>query len=178
MTMPSQVFTHLLRSLRGGGNTVTPQSLARQLLQLGHPILSAAQALDVLQVLGARGEYDYRYHHVVCSRVIDSWNLAGQHGIGHCYYGKLSDRDSATDLARLKHPSQQETLAAVCWAFLARRIAWDSDTARHWGSRDVSLGVSFDGENFWDQDMVKFVQNKVREQGLERAFLALARKAQ
>jgi len=111
--MPSQIFNHLLRSLRGAAETTPPAALARLLLDLGHPLMSASQASDVLAVLRAVGTPDYKVYHVVCSRVVDRWNLvAKDHGIGQCYYG-WSEHITSNGLKKLLYPTDAQTLGTA-----------------------------------------------------------------
>merc|ERR1719361_1634556 len=112
LAMKPHIFEHFKKSLRSG--QTSPEGLAQELLEFGHPLVTAVQANCLLELLRGSGQADYRYYHVLCSRVIDPWNLSPHdHGIGHCYYGYMNTTDpqSRQGLQRLVGTSDQETLA-------------------------------------------------------------------
>merc|ERR1712113_1119245 len=59
LPMPSRQFSHLIRTLRTTTSTTEPGQLAQLLSDLGHPLINAAQAAEVLSVLQSKGEFDY-----------------------------------------------------------------------------------------------------------------------
>jgi hypothetical protein len=75
---------------------MTPEDLLRLINNLPSPFFTACQALEVLHAIKhhpdqSRTTQDYRRYHVMCTRVIDKWNLTGQHDIGYCYHGMNRD---------------------------------------------------------------------------------------
>lgn len=150
--MPGQIFAHLIRSLRAEVAATAPKTLQQLLWDLGHPLLSAAQAGEVLATLQAKGDVNYQIFHVLCSRVVDRWNLnAKTHGIGHCYYGLYGLGPMYSyydDLVKLLYPSDTVTLGGVLWLLL-ERMGRDSFKHSH--------------SNFWNERMNGFVMGQVRE---------------
>ncbi|CAE8599132.1 unnamed protein product [Polarella glacialis] len=89
--MPPRTYSLLKRSLRStAGSLPSPQQLATLLSDLGHPLLSAAQTAKILSWIRSIDPHTvwlHDYEHVLCSRVVDKWNLArSTHGSGECYY--------------------------------------------------------------------------------------------
>eukprot|EP00440_Ansanella_granifera_P064646 gb/GFBE01070090.1/.p1 GENE.gb/GFBE01070090.1/~~gb/GFBE01070090.1/.p1 ORF type:complete len:302 (+),score=66.73 gb/GFBE01070090.1/:1-906(+) len=120
VAMPSKTFRHLLRTLRSQSPVPGHEALADMLLAFGHPLLSAAQASELLAVLRSRLQEGAisMYEHVLCSRVIDKWNLTkADHGSGECYYRpdawkhKNSSRESLIEALRMCGSAQVE----ACW---------------------------------------------------------------
>lgn len=170
LSMPLQLFQHFKRHLRT--SEVSPGSLARQLLDFGRPLVTAQQASELLEFLRGRGEADYRYYHVLCSRVVDPWNLTqDSHGIGACYYGFL---DMAQDERRRHHvfsfvgDTDLETLAAVYWGLLYRRVKFDRGIPQ-WalGARETD---PLNHENFWDKDLLDFIRADMHEHAVDTAL--------
>merc|ERR1719277_615776 len=115
--------------------------------------MTCEQATALISLLRGRGEEDYRYFHVLCSRVVDPWNLdSSSHGIGHCYYGIESEL-----LPPLIGGDDCETLAAVYWRIIRWRVVFEGDSPQ-W-----VLGGPFQHENFWSSGMLKFIQEDMRE---------------
>lgn len=84
--MPGPMFRSLVGSVKKG---LEPQALAAKLSELEHPVLSSEQSESLLEVLlqaVADPSRVYEYEHIICSRVLDFWNLAGN-TTGGCYYG-------------------------------------------------------------------------------------------
>lgn len=169
LAMKPQTFEHFRKILRSGSDA-SPEELAKQLLEFGHPLVTAVQAKSLLETLRGRGETDYRYYHVLCSRVVDPWNLdAADHGIGHCYYGydNMFDPQSRENLAKLVGASDRETLAAVFWRLLRPRLP-----PNDLGFIPVWRGWrhgTFQSENFWTDDLVKFIREEMRKRGIAQA---------
>lgn len=164
LAMSPQMFEHFHRSLRSC--ETSPQKLAKQLLDFGNPLVTATQAKTLLDMLRSRGELDYRYYHVLCSRVVDPWNMkSSDHGIGHCYYGymSISDLGSKQSLAKMIGSSERETLAAVFWRLLRSRVNFDDRGLPMWAG-----GVSgiFRGENFWSDQDLKLIRDVLHQHGL------------
>ncbi|CAE8609963.1 unnamed protein product [Polarella glacialis] len=122
--MPPQTFRLLRRSLRSDtGGLPSPQQLATLLSDLAHPLLSAAQAGKVLSWIRSIDPHTvwlHDYEHVLCSRVVDKWNLAkSTHGSGECYYKPeegLTHMNSSSEtlveaLKLCSKPSNHE----ACW---------------------------------------------------------------
>eukprot|EP00931_Biecheleriopsis_adriatica_P006784 TRINITY_DN108139_c0_g1_i1.p1 TRINITY_DN108139_c0_g1~~TRINITY_DN108139_c0_g1_i1.p1 ORF type:complete len:308 (+),score=53.10 TRINITY_DN108139_c0_g1_i1:62-985(+) len=89
LAMPSRTFRHFLHSLRSAPAAPHYTGLAAMLHEFGHPLLSASQAAELLELLRSRGAIEMQspYEHVLCSRVLDKWNLTKEkHGSGDCYY--------------------------------------------------------------------------------------------
>jgi len=159
LAMNSQMLMHLKKSLRC--NAVSPQTLGHQMRSFGCPLITSLQAKELLETLRGRNETDYKYYHVLCSRVVDPWNLNNRdHGIGHCYYGYLGilDHDTQIALAKLIGASDQETLAAVYWRLLCRRVDL---TSSGWIWKET-----FNDENFWSKDDLAFIKEDMCEKGV------------
>lgn len=59
------------------------------ILDSGPIFLSAKQAREVMNLIEVKSQrVDYRYHHVLCGRVLDFWNIYEHydHQVGFCYY--------------------------------------------------------------------------------------------
>mmetsp|Transcript_3129 Transcript_3129/g.7224 ORF Transcript_3129/g.7224 Transcript_3129/m.7224 type:complete len:350 (-) Transcript_3129:76-1125(-) len=93
--MPGPMFRSLVGSVKKG---LEPQALAAKLSELEHPVLSSEQSESLLEVLlqaVADPSRLYEYEHIICSRVLDFWNLAGN-TTGGCYYGLTYVEDART----------------------------------------------------------------------------------
>jgi hypothetical protein len=56
--------------------TFTPQQLATLLDEDGPMFLKTSQACQLKQMLSTKvSEFNYVFHHVICSRVLDFWKL-------------------------------------------------------------------------------------------------------
>eukprot|EP00930_Biecheleria_cincta_P028361 TRINITY_DN19793_c0_g1_i3.p1 TRINITY_DN19793_c0_g1~~TRINITY_DN19793_c0_g1_i3.p1 ORF type:complete len:274 (-),score=39.62 TRINITY_DN19793_c0_g1_i3:43-864(-) len=164
LAMQPQMFGHFKRNLKT--SEVSPESLARQMFTFGRPLITAAQAKELLETLRGRNETDYKYYHVVCSRVVDPWNLnANDHGLGHCYYGYLDtfDADTQRSLAKLIGRSDCETLAAVFWRLICQRVRFDSAGLPQWSDGNVGACAA---ENFLHEDDLKFIRDEMIVQGV------------
>lgn len=166
LSMPLQLFQHFKRHLRTC--EVSPRLLARQLLDFGRPLMTSKQAAELLEFLRGRGEADYKYYHVLCSRVVDSWNMTeATHGIGACYYGffeNFAPPIRQRRLAALIGETDLETLAGVYWAMLHNRVEF----AR--GIPQWVLATGFAHENFWDQDLLNFIRGDMHEHAVDTPF--------
>jgi len=148
LTMPHIVFSHFVCSLQRGGRSVTPAQLAKMLLDSGHPLLTAEQASQLIEALRVRGADDWRFLHVTCSRVLDKWNLTEkEHGIGCFYHGY--ERPIWIGM------SVQATLGIVVKDIV--KLA-DADSKKEAYAGGPSA--------FWDQDMMAFLQEKIRDFGI------------
>ena len=57
-------------------------------------------------LLGDKNLYNkWKLEHIICSRVIDTWNLTGRHGVGSCYYKDNNTKPKNNDLSALSYPS-------------------------------------------------------------------------
>jgi len=87
--MPGPVVSDVVRYILNPAIEKTPSDLATKLDGTGF-LLSAYHAGNLLGLLRMHGgALDYRFFHVVCSRVLDHWNLTlRDHSIGLCYYAE------------------------------------------------------------------------------------------
>jgi len=145
--LPPQLFSHLLLTLRRATVAPSPTELTRILFDLGHPMISAAQAAEVIEVLKSKGEVEFMMYHALCVCVVDQWNLSGtKHSIGACYYGY-----EGTDACKLLYPTDAQTLGAAIHQFMSRY------TAR---------------SQFPQPGMPEFIRGLVRAHGVSRALAA------
>merc|ERR1712098_911146 len=104
---------------------------------------------------------DYKMYHVLCSRVVDRWNLESKaHGIGHCYYGYEDQNAVEEKASKLLFPTRQETLGAA----LTNICEW-SGLQRRRGGRPSSFFPGTDPESAWDQQMDRFVVELATKHG-------------
>jgi hypothetical protein len=70
-----EMFAQIKRALHRIPLTFTPKELAT-LLDDGPMFLKSSQACELQDILNAKvPALDYVFHHVICSRVLDYWNL-------------------------------------------------------------------------------------------------------
>jgi len=168
LAMKPQLFEHFKKSVCSC--ETSPKKLSEQLLEFGNPLVTASQAKSLLDLLRARGEEDYKYYHVLCSRVVDPWNLnQSDHSIGHCYYGyaNVSDKHDQQSLAKLIGSTEKETVAALFWRLLRNRLSFNSDGLPEWSK---GLDGAFLSEHFWSEQDLKFIRDEMLEQGIAQAL--------
>jgi|SaaInlV_165m_DNA_2_1040747.scaffolds.fasta_scaffold19924_2 hypothetical protein len=61
---------------------------------------TAKQAENIL-----KNKHMWKLQHIICSRVIDTWNMTDRHGVGECYYKDNNLKPKNTDFSDLKCPS-------------------------------------------------------------------------
>lgn len=143
--MEPRIFAHLIRTLRAAPAVANPEELRDLLNSLGHPVLSALQAAEIIQLLSSRGSDDYKIFHVLCGRVVDQWNLTSEaHVIGHCYYGYWNPEWAAA----LLHITDAETLGAALCQMLEK------------------LTISSKSENLADMSLLQCVKDLMMEHGV------------
>lgn len=79
---------------------LTPEKLVAAMCNEEGPIfIDTEQACELKNTLnGKYPDLPYQYHHVVCSRVLDPWNLLEFYGTnpGSCYYGLSAKKPTLT----------------------------------------------------------------------------------
>ena len=75
--------------------------------------ISAAQAAELIKIFRDCENADYRYYHVICSRILDRWNTTKDaHGIGDCYHGWGSNEymmDKILEVAQTARDSRRDS---------------------------------------------------------------------
>lgn len=88
-TKQQMMFGFTTKILERSNQAPMPRILG-VLLSMGPIFITAKQAKKVLDILESKcSELHFTYHHVICIRVIDYWNLDEHYGsnCGSCYYG-------------------------------------------------------------------------------------------
>lgn len=147
--MEPQRFSELVETLRAAPAAATPVELRDALNHLGHPILSASQALEIDNLLRSRGSTDYRVQYVLGVRVVDKWNLPPANAYWPDAGGAYWDERGAYSYYSSPLPSE---------AFLG-----ESDAEALENALDLMLIVIKSGyklkENYVDDQLVKFVDD-------------------
>lgn len=69
-------FTHVKKAIERIPLTFTPQQLATLIDEEGPMLITTSQACQIKDMLATKvSDFSYVFHHVLCSRVIDFWNL-------------------------------------------------------------------------------------------------------